>query len=113
MKTNTDELIQNLARDLRAVHVLRSPWIGAAKWLAFSGICIGTIMLTIMPDRLPANWPDSRFALGLVSALLLGRHRGRPPLRQSFRDMSGRSASSATTWPILSRICRKLVTGRV
>ncbi|MBI2150044.1 MAG: DUF1109 family protein [Acidobacteria bacterium] len=72
MTRNTDELIQDLARDIRPVQVLPRPWVRAATWLAFSGVYIGVVMMWMTPPGRPSDWPEPRFVIEQVSALVLG-----------------------------------------
>jgi hypothetical protein len=68
----TDQLIDQLVRDLRPVAALRPPWMRAARWLLAAVAYMGliTVLLTSRDD-LEANGTSWRFVAPQVAAMLM------------------------------------------
>jgi hypothetical protein len=70
---NTEQLIEDLTRDARAVRPLGRPWRRTATWAA-AGFVYLALLVAIMPVRgdLAVRLQDPRFLVEQLAALLMG-----------------------------------------
>lgn len=69
----TEELIEDLAREVEPVRRLRHPWLRATLWLAGTTVYLWAVVLTMSPPgQLVVGFADLRFTLEQLAAVLIG-----------------------------------------
>ena len=69
---NTDDFIEQLARDVRAVAPLQRPWLRAATWMLGALVYMGVLLLMMMSSRdLTVNATSWRFLFPQIAAMIV------------------------------------------